>query len=145
MFTNTVLLPSITVRTLPNCEVWTLQWCHTVQRRNGADVGPLGGITTPPIIRLAHTGSIWSYNLHVLPNGHILFINIAELNCCKVGVGRRVVVACVDVPRLASWQHTGQTLTQAGTHQLVITLTCTLHTHNNLGSQNTGAEHVLQL
>ena len=58
VFTNTVLLPSITVRTLPNCEVWTLQWCHTVQQRNGADVRPLGGITTPPIIRLARTGSI---------------------------------------------------------------------------------------
>ena len=57
VFTNTVLLPSITVRTLPNCEVCP-QWCHTVQKRNGADVRPLGGITTPPIIRLAHTGSI---------------------------------------------------------------------------------------
>ena len=58
VFTNTVLLPSITVCTLPNCGVCPLQWCHTVQRRNGADVRPLGGITTPPIIRLALTGSI---------------------------------------------------------------------------------------
>ena len=56
VFTNIVLLPSITVCTLPNCEVCP-QWCHTVQQRIRADVGQLDSITTPPIIRLAHTGS----------------------------------------------------------------------------------------
>ena len=149
VFTNIVLLPSITVCTLPNCEVCP-QWCHTVQQRIRADVGQLDSITTPPIIRLAHTGSTEFSNLHVLTNGHYIiykhcWTKLLQSWCWE----ERVLVACGDVPRVASWQHTGHRARpwhKRGTHQLVNMVNCTLHTHiSNLGSENTGVEHVLQL